>query len=186
MKIVFTLTFTLVFASFAFCQSEENQPVSNKIAVINTDVFYDEKTGIKDLVEANKKLDEEFKPQLQELKLMEEQIIKLEKDIEQLSKPGAVGCRIGILDEYESVAAKYKSKLNEIKPPIEKRKLELTGDINKKIGEAIKQFAKEKGYAVIFDAAILEKGIITDCNGCIDNVTAEFIQYYNSLSQKPQ
>jgi hypothetical protein len=87
MKIVLTLIFTFVLASSAIAQTEKTQSVAtNKVAIISSEAFYDEKTGIKDMLEAIRKLDGEFSTQKQEFELMENQAEKLEKEIGDMSE----------------------------------------------------------------------------------------------------
>jgi len=79
------LIFVLILSALTFAQTEKPQTSNvNKIALINTEAFYDKVTGIKEIVEANDKLDLEFEPQLLELILMAEKIQNQEKEIKKL------------------------------------------------------------------------------------------------------
>ncbi|HEX8286540.1 MAG TPA: hypothetical protein VF556_01005 [Pyrinomonadaceae bacterium] len=64
-----------------------------------------------------------------------------------------------------------------VKSLYEKRVIELTADINKRIIEATSLFAKEKGYLFILDISKLDESFILTKSDNAD-VTEEFIKYY--------
>jgi Skp family chaperone for outer membrane proteins len=162
-----------------------------KIAVIDTSAFEDEKTGIKKLIEANKKLNEEFKPHSDELKVMYERMQKLFKEFEEAnsrcnksfhcSEKDAEESR-NKLDEYKLLSDKLKSKQEVVKSLFEKRKAELSSDINKKIADAVKQFTKEKGFDAIFDKSKIEN--VINHIDTFPDITDEFIKFYNESFDK--
>ena len=186
------LAFILVFAILAIAQTEKTQNVNPiKIAFVYAIAFEDEKTGIKELAEIIKKLDEEFKPQTEELKMMYEKHQELRTELQKLAdsyKLTGTTITKEFLDEKikesESLNSEIEKKRKEIKSLYEKHKLEVTKEINKKIVEAIKQFAKEKDYEAIFDASV--ELLTYPQNFGKPDVTDEFIKYYNSLSAKQQ
>lgn len=181
--LVNSLAFILVLAVLAAAQTEKTQPVkSDKIAIISFDAFKDRKTGIKELADAYEKLEIEFKPQKDELKLLAE---KIQKAVEELKKINMVETppylkefTDGKIDEYGLIACKYKDKLKEVRTLYQKRELEITAEIEKKIVEALNQFAKEKGYAFILDFSKLPTSFIS-AKPDNDDVTEEFIKFYN-------
>jgi len=79
--------------------------------------------------------------------------------------------------EYKILAGDLKKRQEEVKTLYEKRKAEIFADVYKKVGDAIQQFAKEKGYTHILDASKLGDALIV----CDDEayITKEFIKYYN-------
>jgi Skp family chaperone for outer membrane proteins len=83
--VIVILIFVLILSALAFAQAEKTQNAPTKIAVINTEAFYDKETGIKEIVEANNKLEAEFKPQIDELEALKDTILKLEKEIKELN-----------------------------------------------------------------------------------------------------
>ena len=54
--------------------------------------------------------------------------------------------------------------------------------VNKNIAQSIKAFAKEKGFVVILDSSQENNSVIIE--GEIVHVTNEFIQFYNSKTEK--
>jgi Skp family chaperone for outer membrane proteins len=180
--LVSSLAFTLIFTTLVIAQTEKTQIVPpSKIAVIDSNLFYDKTNGVKELTEAYDKLEAEFKPQAEELELLAEKILKLQKTLEEFQilakKYPNVGCYSfdDKFDEYDKLTLECKQKQTETRTLYQKRELEQIGDIKKKIGEAIQKFTKEKGYAIILDSSKINDGLITD----VDDVTKEFIKYYN-------
>lgn len=186
---IIVLAFTSAFVISTDAQTEQSQSINlGKVAVINFELIKNEETGIKEFIDIRKKLEVEFKPQQSELKLLVEKARKLQREFEQsfiqikLTPKG--GCFISIektSDEYEKIIAELKQKQEQAKLHYQKRYSEETVPIDKKIAEALKQFAKNKGYDIIIDNVVVEKGIITDIE---NDVTEEFIQFYNNQTEK--
>ncbi len=84
-KLGFSLVFILAFTVFALAQTEKNQSTTpTKLFVINTDAFEDEKTGIDELAIIIKKLNDDFKPKTEELKLLDKKIQDFATELTQL------------------------------------------------------------------------------------------------------
>jgi Skp family chaperone for outer membrane proteins len=180
---VFTKSWIFVFilSALAFAQTANPQnSATGKIGLIDTEVFGNKETGIREIVEAYDKLESEIKPQKDELVVWAEKIQKLEKEIGEfqliLKKyPGAC-VSMKEIEEYDKLITEYKKQEQTAKSFYDKRKSEIFADVYKKVGGAIQQFAKEKGYALIIDSAKLNDGVIL---GELDDITKEFIKYYN-------
>ena len=181
-----SLIFVLIFSASAFAQTEKPQvSAASKIAVINTEAFADEATGIREVFENYEKLKVEFKPEIDEMFIQQKKIQKLEIEIEEFrSLLGEKRVPLGSykildekIDEYEKLISEYKQKEKEAKELYVKRKAEIFVDVNKKIGEAFKKFAKEKGFALILDSSKLQDSFVISDNPSLD-ITEEFIKYY--------
>jgi Skp family chaperone for outer membrane proteins len=183
-----SVVFILIFSALAFAQTEKVQsPTLNKISFIDSEAFDDKETGIKELVAVYDKLEIEFKPQVQEIISLIEEIKRMQKEFE--VSPGYVRISAEVINnklkEYDLAAAKLKSWQEEAKTLYEKRESEQTAGIKKKIAQAVDLFAKEKGYKLIFmisksnEPAILAKSEDAD-------VTSEFIKYYNENFAKTE
>lgn len=68
-------------------------------------------------------------------------------------------------------------KRNELRDSYLQRRDELSKDVNKKMLEAFRIFAKENNYPLILDSSKENSSVIID--GEIIDVTKEFIQFYN-------
>lgn len=188
MEIFKVLIINLALVSiFAISLAAQSIPVADsKARLINTQAFFDEKTGIKDFIEVYRRLKEEFKFQEQELKVMSDETKKLKKELDEISKirEPRFSYKEFLNDKitgYESAIYKLKTKQEEAKSLFDEREESLTVKINKKIVIALKQFAKENDYSAIGDVSKLilwENGISISINDSLD-VTKEFIQFYN-------
>lgn len=179
-----SLVFVLFLVALTFAQTKKPQTSApTKIASINTEAFYDKETGIKEVVETNARLETEFKPQKDELNLINEKIKKLEKELKDTAgmiespRDLTIETTDGRVNEYDLAVENYKNRQAEIKVLYEKRKAEIFADVYKKVREAIKQFAKEKGFMMIIDSSKSNRDPIL---GDFDDVTEELIKYYNS------
>jgi Skp family chaperone for outer membrane proteins len=187
-RLIISLIIVLLAATFVSAQADKSHSVSeNKIAVVNTDAFKDEKTGIDDLIEVYKKLEEEFRTQTEELRIMNDNLQKLFNEFKEANDrcDKAIHCSDKTAEEvsrklkdYELFNEKFKRRQEKVKSLFEKRKAELTADINRKIVEAILQFQKKKGYALILDASLKDSLACQPSDGFVD-VTEEFIKFYN-------
>jgi len=179
------LILVTIFAAMTFAQTSTLQESSaSKIALVNTEAFYDKENGIKELVDSIDKLEVELKPLADELNLTIETVQKLGKEIEAIAK--AMELYKGFtskmledkLNEYEVLNEKLKKRQAELKPYYEKRHSETVGVVQKKIDEAMQKFAKENGYAIVIDISKLNGSAINENPEEID-ITNDFIKYYN-------
>src|SRR5215218_2333713 len=143
----------LILSALVFAQTEKPQTSNvNKIALINTEAFYNKETGIKEIVETNDKLESEFRPIVDELNSLYEKYNAMVEEIKKLQPPSApyfYYCFSPLsekIKELEKLEVKIKKKQEEAKKNYEARKPEIFADVYKKVGDAIQQFAKEKGY----------------------------------------
>lgn len=79
------------------------------------------------------------------------------------------------------MSGEFKDKHNDFESLREKRESEFITPIKIKIGDALKQFGKEKGYGLILDSS---KNSSMFTKSDIVDVTEEFIKFYNDLSEK--
>ncbi len=170
-----------------FAVSAIAQANVNKIAVINTLAFAAQKGGITKFVNAQKKLDAEFKVESQQLQNILNRINTLKKEIQTLQKPGNPNVPVStktITDKaatHDSLTRELKFKQDNAKARYENRSKVLLDPIRRDIGNALQQFATQKGYGLILDAAKLDRaGILLAFNQKI-NVTTEFIAFFNTL-----
>jgi Skp family chaperone for outer membrane proteins len=161
----------------------------NKIAVVDSDIFYNEKEGITELVIANKKLELEFNSATEEIKVLNEKLSKL---VNHLQNHGWVNYPESHLNksevevlEAQELSKKIKTIADETKPKFEKRKVELIEPINRKIGDKAQEFAKNNGYTMILDISKTDdsSGFICRFDNLSD-VTKDFIKFCNEEFEK--
>ena len=183
----------LVFVTLAAAIATYSQPFAGaKVAMINTEAFSDEKSGITKLVNADKALDVEFKPKQDELNAMKTRYDNLAKEVQQLqdklsSPPKGVpfdenATRVALnnkVDEGQRLEIEIKRKAEDAKAQYEKRSKVVIGPISADIGKAMNVFAKTHGIDMILDTSKLGgAGVILYMNAAAD-VTEAFIKDYN-------
>lgn len=175
--------FSALFAVSAFAQTA----ATPKIGFVNTYAFGDDKAGITKYINANKTLETEFTPVNNELKTMATKYQTLQKDFENLrdaaqkpNSPVKVETVQAKADELDKLGREIKFKQEDAKAQFERRQAALLGPVQQDIMKAMQDFAKQKGYSVILDAAKLdEAGIILAWDPSAD-VTKEFVTFFNA------
>ena len=174
---------TGLFAVSAFAQAPAN---ATKIAVINTLSFGAKTGGITKYINAQNQLTNEFKVENQQLQNLATRINNLKKEIQTLQKPANPNVPVSTKTinekalQHDNLAREYKFKEENAKAKYQTRFAAVMGPVNRDISNAMQQFAKQKGYAMILDAARLDQaGLILAFDRKFD-VTKEFIAFYNS------
>ena len=153
----------------------------SKMAVIYTDLFLDQKTGIAKFNSVVTKLNGEFQKTKDELTQMQTRGTTLEAEINKLREAPA-----GAPVDQRSLQAKI-DQLDQLKKDIQRkgedaqanynhRRQELFGPLQEEIGKALEAFAKARGINVIIDAAQVPLLYAADS---ID-ITRAFIADFNS------
>ncbi len=179
--------FAAAFAVSAFGQGAV--PVNNniRIVVINTSAF-DAKEGIVKYSNAVNALEKEFAPAQTELQGLIARYQALGTEIQTIQKNAQQNPNVPIntaslqtkTDEFQSLELQIKRKQEDGKAKFERRQGEVLGPVLQDIGKAMDDFAKQKGYDLILDAAKLDSAqLILAVTPKVD-VTKEFITYYNA------
>lgn len=177
------LTLALALTEF----SQTTPPGPTKVAIINSDAFADEKTGVTKLVSAYKALEIEFKPVSDELAGMAAKIDNLAKEIQQLQSqinnnqgdPNAIRTTIEQKnDEGARLQIELKRKQEDAKERFAKREKQVTDPIVKEIGTALDAYAKKNSIDLILDITKLG-GAVLMLNNAID-ITDSFIKDFNA------
>lgn len=181
--------FAAIFAVSAFAQTPSTGP---KVMFINT-VYFDAKEGITKYFNASTALENEFKPLQTEINTLGQKYQNLAAEIkkiqDQLGATGGPPINRDALatqlnakgEEYQTLELTIKRKQEDGKVRFERRQGEVLGPIMKEIGVALQDFAKQKGYNVILDAAKLENaGLILAYDEAKADVTKEFVIFFNA------
>jgi Skp family chaperone for outer membrane proteins len=185
--------FAALFAVSAFAQVPATAAPA-KVMFINTLAFDDAKAGIAKYSNAMTALENEFKPVETELNTMKARYGTLANEVkgieDKLNAPtSAVPINkeelrkqyIAKGDEAANLEIQIKRKAEDGKAKFERRQTEVMQPIMQDIARAIQDFAKQKGYAVILDAAKLENaGVLLAFDETKADVTKEFIIFYNT------
>ncbi|MFL6468243.1 MAG: OmpH family outer membrane protein [Pyrinomonadaceae bacterium] len=182
--IAVAVLFLSAFGMNVIGQTAPATPVVAKVAWIDTSAFDDDKTGILKFVNAYKALANEAKPRETELVNIQTRVQTLSDELQKMQSNPAVPVdqkvALSKKDEGERLAREYEFKKKEYDAFIQKRGGEIIGPVNQDIGKAIEDFAKAKGYTMVFDIVkMAQTGVILHFDGSA-NVTKDFIAFYNA------
>ena len=178
--------FAAITAVTAFGQGA--QPAAPfKMAVIDTGAF-DTKDGITRYASAMNALEAEFKPLETEIQAMVAKYNTLGAEIKKLQDQATSGT-VPIdqksaqtkVEEYQNLELAIKRKQEDAKARAARREPQVMGPIRQEIGKALQEYAKQKGIALILDAAKLDgAGLILAFDEAKVDVTKDFITYFNA------
>jgi Skp family chaperone for outer membrane proteins len=185
--IFYAILFTMFFVSSAYSQTPTTS-TTTRIAVINTLAFDDEKEGILKYVNALNALEKEFQPARNELQAMANKLETLTKEyntlLEEANKPNSPISPQTLQtkrEEIERLQREAKFKQDDANARYQSRYNAVVGPILQDIMKVMQEYAKQKGYALIFDAAKLDEvNLILAVGDEKIDVTKDFIKFYNS------
>src|SRR5687768_1366284 len=155
-------------------------PVS-KMAVIYSDLFLDQKTGIAKFNNVVTKLNGEFQKLKDEITALQQRATTLEAEINKLREAPA-GTPIDQrslqtkIDQLEQLKKDIQRKAEDAQSAYDRRRGELFNPLQEEIAKALEVFAKARGINVIIDAARVPLLYAAES---ID-ITKAFIQDFNS------
>ena len=153
----------------------------SKMAIIYTDLFLDQKTGIAKFNSVVTKLNGEFQKTKDELTQMQTRAQTLETEITKL-REAPEGAPINQqalqakIDQLEQLKKDIQRKGEDAQAAYNRRRQELFTPLQDEIGKALEAFAKARGINVIIDAASVPLLYAADS---ID-ITRAFITDFNS------
>ena len=153
----------------------------SKMAVIYTDLFLDQKTGIAKFTSILAKLNAEFQRPKDELTQMQTRATALESEITKL-RDAPAGTPIdqrslqAKIDQLDQLKKDIQRKAEDAQSSYNRRRQELFMPLQEEIGKALEAFAKARGINVIIDAAQVPLLYAADS---ID-ITRAFIADFNS------
>jgi Skp family chaperone for outer membrane proteins len=154
---------------------------TSKMAVIYTDVFLDQKTGIAKFNNLLTKLNAEFQKLKDEITQMQQRAQALEAEITKL-RDAPAGTPIdqrslqAKIDQLEQLKKDIQRKAEDAQAAYDRRRTELFGPLQEEIGRALETFAKARGINVIIDGARVPLLYAAES---ID-ITKAFIQDFNA------
>jgi outer membrane protein len=149
----------------------------SKIALVNSDAFADEKTGIVKLVAAMKKVDSEFTPRRTELQSLQQQIEKATADLQKAAPVQDPKVTQQQQDKVDQMKKDFQRKGEDAQAAYQKRFEEVLGPLQDEIGKALDAFAKARGITLILDVTKFQ-GIVSASDSL--DVTRAFITEFNS------
>jgi outer membrane protein len=148
-----------------------------KIALVNTDEFADEKTGITRLVSAMKRVDGEFQPRRTELQTLQQTIEKATTDLSKATPLQDAKVTQQQTDKLEGMKTEFKRKGEDAQAAYQKRLQDVLGPVYDDIGKALDAYAKAHGITLILDVTKVQ-GIVSASESL--DITRPFITEFNS------
>lgn len=176
------LLFAAFFAVSAFAQAPA---AGGKIGLVDTGAFFDDKpgAGIPKLKNAVSSVNAEFKTVNDELTTLNTQHQQKVDEYNKLkgsavpAKPEDLEAKATAIQDLETT---MKRKQEDAKARYDRRMGQVVDPINADIVKALNDYARSKGYAVIFDGAKLEQsGVLLGFDDKYD-ITKDFITFYNT------
>ena len=155
-------------------QTSANVP-DTKIALIYSDMFLDDKTGIAKFTTLLNTLNREFQPRQTELQQIQQKATALNDEIEKtrnVADPKTIQQK---LDQLETYKVDLKRKSEDAQQAYDKRRKEIFSPLQDAIGKALEAFAKQRGITVLIDGSQVPVVYASDS---ID-VTRAFINEFN-------
>jgi Skp family chaperone for outer membrane proteins len=180
--------FTAIMAVSAFGQTGGAAAATPfRMAVIDTGAF-DSKDGITRYATAMNALEAEFKPLETEITGLVTKYNTLGAEIKKLQDQAAAGtvpvdpkAAQAKVEEYQTLELTIKRKQEDAKTRAARREPQVMGPIRTEIGKALQDYANQKGYALILDAAKLDgAGLILAFDAAKVDVTKDFITFFNA------
>jgi outer membrane protein len=148
-----------------------------KIALVNTDEFAVEKSGINRLVAAMKKVDGEFQPRRTELQTLQQQMEKATADLNKAAPVQDPKVTAQQTEKIEAMKKEFTRKGEDAQAAYQKRLQEVLGPIYEEIGKALDVYAKAHGITLILDVSKVQ-GIVSASESL--DITRPFITEFNS------
>jgi len=148
-----------------------------KIALVDTDEFLNEKTGILRLVSAAKKVEGEFQPRRTDLQGLQGQIDKMTADLQKAAPVQDPKVSAQQNEAIEQKKTELKRKGEDAQAAYQKRLQELLGPVYDEIGKALDVYAKAHGITLILDVTKIQ-GIVSASESL--DITKSFITEFNS------
>jgi len=177
--------FAVVFAIAAFGQAQ----TPTKIALVDTDAFYDPTNGITKIINAYKSLEVEFKTSQTEIENGSKRLQTLQTEIQALQDrandpsnkvPIDKNAAQAKVDEFERLQRDLKFKQEDAKARYGKREAAVIGPIVEDVGKILGEFSKQKGYTMVLDIGkMFDQRLVVYWENTPD-ITKEFVQFYNT------
>jgi Skp family chaperone for outer membrane proteins len=149
-----------------------------KIALINSDAFFDEKQGLTKLVNAVKLVQKEFEPTKTQLAQLQQRIDQATKDLSQAISVQDQRVSQQKQTQIDDWKKELQRKQEDAEVAYEKRMQEKLAPINDEITKALDAYAKAHGLTLVLDIAKMGQMILAASETM--DITRAFIIEYNS------
>lgn len=185
MKTLRLIAVGMVFAAL-FAVSAVAQTTPAKIALINTDAFYNTEGGITKIINGYKRLETEMKPMLDQYNTKVNEFNTLKKSYDTLVENAQKNIPVKAedlqdkQDKLQILQTEIKRMQEDIKNKRDKREFDIMQPITQEIGTSIETFAKQKGYTLVLDIGRMANAQMVLYIDESTDITKEFITFYNA------
>lgn len=151
---------------------------TSKVALINTEMFADEKQGIVRIVAAIKRIEVEFQAKKTELQQLQTRAQTLQDDIDKTKNVAAPTATQQKMDQLEALKKEGQRKQEDAQTAYNKRMQEVLAPIYEDIGKSLDSFGKAQGITLLLDASKIAPAILSAADA--SDVTRAFIAEFNS------
>ncbi len=149
-----------------------------KVAVIDTEMFTDQKAGVARVNAAYNVIEREFKPRRDELQGLRARYDALLKEVSASAAPGADQRALAAkADEAERLKTDIERRQQDGQRNYERRWKELSDPIFIDLNKSLREYARQRDVAVVMDISKLS-GAVMVVNDAL-NLTNAFIADYN-------
>lgn len=155
-----------------------------KVAIVNSNAFYDEKLGIIKLNKALEAVEREFEAKRTELQNLNNDIAKKTTELENLQRQAsAPGSPIKLSElqgkaaDIEQLKKDLQRKYQDAQDSYKRRQSEAQAPVIEDIMKALDAFAKQRGITLTLDVAKISEAIMTLVPSM--DITDAFIKDYN-------
>jgi outer membrane protein len=151
---------------------------SGKIAVIDSRAFGD---GIGEMKKQLDKLEGEFQPRYQELESLQNQLVKFDQELKQITDPAAAAQKT---EQAQRVKKEFERKREDFQTDYQKRQESVLGPLRDKVLKFLETYASQHEIIMVFDLAPAAQGGLVFLNPGT-NITEDFIKEYNKQNPVP-
>jgi Skp family chaperone for outer membrane proteins len=174
--------FVFLICNVASAQNASGAPAPTKVGILNSNAFGDEKNGIRKFVTALKGVDAQFNATRTEITSLQARLRTLVTELEALEKNPQTQRAVfqQKVDEAAALERQIKFKTEDASALYEARKRVALQPVQESLFTAMQEYAKAKGYALIFDKAKDSDGLLIAIGNQSVDVTQDFIAFYNA------
>jgi Skp family chaperone for outer membrane proteins len=158
---------------------------AQRIVIVDTAAFFNEKTGIVKIINVSRQVANELAPRRAEVNAIATRVETLDKELETLKQNTASGIPVdqkaaqAKYDEVERLKREGKFKQDDFNAYAEKRQQQVVGPVFADVMKALAEYVKLKGFGMVFDVSKDQSGMLIYATEQFE-ITKDFISYYNS------
>jgi outer membrane protein len=151
---------------------------ATKVALINTEMFADDKNGILRMVAAIKRVENEFQIKKKELQDLQTRVNTLSDEIEKTKNVADPKTLTTKMDQLDALKKEGQRKQEDAQTAYNKRMQEVLAPIYDDIGKSLDAFGKAQGITLLLDISKIAPAILSAADAT--DVTRAFIADFNS------